>query len=229
MSASGYFITATGTDIGKTFTTCLLIRRLIARGESVHALKPVISGFSHGDDNTDTVRLLAALGKPCDEQNIAALSPWRFKAPLSPDMAAELEGGDVSVPELVSFCHRAREEQPKGHVLVEGVGGVMVPLNRRGETVLDWMSALNWPVLLVTGTYLGTLSHSLTALAAMQGRGLAPKAVIVSETAGSSVTLEQTERSLRRLLPQSVMLACVPRLASGEPLWQNAPDLTTLL
>ena len=67
-------------------------------------------------------------------------------------------------------------------MLIEGVGGIMVPLDER-HTVLDWMSALRLPVLLVAGSYLGTISHTLTALHVLAQRNLDIAAVVVSESA----------------------------------------------
>ena len=222
-----YFITATGTDIGKTYVTRLLARQFRAQGKQVRAIKPVASGFLAEDDSSDTARLLEACGLPRNAETMDSVSPWRFAAPLSPDMAAQREGRELALSDLIAFCHSCAQESAD-IVLAEGVGGVMVPLNSRGETVLDWMVQLNWSVLLVSGTYLGTLSHTLTALAAMRGRGIVPAAVIVSQSHGSPVTLDETVQSLKRFIPGGVALVALPRLELPEKMWHNVPDLTTL-
>lgn len=221
------FITATGTDIGKTCVTGLLARQWRAQGKQVRALKPVISGFSADDASSDVVRLLEACDLPRTTETIDSTSPWRFAAPLSPDMAASREGRELLLSDLLAFCH-AQTQGSEDVLLLEGVGGVMVPLNSRGETVLDWMAQLGWPVWLVTGSYLGTLSHTLTALAAMRGRGVAPTVVIVSESENSPVTLNETVQSLKRFIPVEVVLVALPRLELPEQMWHNAPDLTKL-
>ena len=82
------FITSSGTEIGKTLVTAALCHQLTARGLKVQALKPVVSDFNDGDLETDTAVLLHALGQSATAENIDAMSPWRFQAPLSPDMAA---------------------------------------------------------------------------------------------------------------------------------------------
>ena len=79
-------------------------------------------------------------------------------------------------------------------MLIEGVGGAMVPLDDR-HTVADWIGALAMPVLLVGGSYLGALSHMLTALAALRDARIA--AVVINETPGSSVELADTVATMR--------------------------------
>jgi dethiobiotin synthetase len=213
---SAVFVTATGTDVGKTYVTAGLIRALRGAGRPVRALKPVVSGFDAATAAvSDPAMLLAALGQVAEMEAIAAVSPWRFRAPLSPDMAARREGGMVAFDELVGFCRTAMAEED-GVLLIEGVGGVMVPLDDR-HTVLDWMGALGVPVLLVCGSYLGTISHTLTALDALARRGLDPAAVVVNESAGSTVGLAETIETLGRFTGTARLVA-LPRLAgTGHP------------
>jgi dethiobiotin synthetase len=194
---SAYFVTATGTDIRKTFVTAGLIRHLRATGRAVSALKPVVSGFSMDTAAaSDPGQLLAALGEPVTPEAVVRLSPWRFAAPLSPDMAAAREGREIPYDEMVGFCRRAAAETP-GTLLIEGVGGVMVPLDAR-RTVLDWMADLGLPAILVAGSYLGTISHTLTALSALRQRGLVPVAVAINDTGESPVPLAETAAAIHR-------------------------------
>jgi dethiobiotin synthetase len=207
------FIAATGTDIGKTFVTCGLIRAWRAQGRQVEALKPVASGFDpHAALASDTGMLLAALGRDITDDTIAAVSPWRFAAPLSPHLAARAEGRPIDFAELVAFC-RARIAQAPDVLAIEGVGGLMVPLDD-AHTVLDWMVALDLPVVLVTGSYLGTFSHTLTALDVLDRRKLSLAALVVSESVGSTVSLGDTVATLRRFAPGTHVFA-LPRRAEG--------------
>jgi dethiobiotin synthetase len=209
------FITATGTDIGKTFVTAGLIRALRHAGRTVEAAKPVISGFTMDTlGASDTGVLLSALGRALNAQEAERLSPWRFKAPLSPDMAAEAEGTAVDFDALIADS-RGRIAAARDVLLIEGVGGVMVPIDDR-HTVLDWMAALGLPVLLVAGSYLGTISHTLSAVDVLTRRGLRVAALVVSETPGSTVGLESTLATLRRFVPADVEILGLPRLAAGE-------------
>jgi len=134
------------------------------------------------------------------------VSPWRFKAPLSPDMAAARERRAIPFSELLDFC---RAPRPVDVTLIEGIGGVMVPLDHE-HTVLDWIAELGFPVLLVAGSYLGTLSHTLTAVAALRARGVEPVAVIVSESEAQPVPLEETAQTVRQFIAP-VAVAALPR------------------
>lgn len=182
MTERAHFITAAGTDLGKTWVAAGLAQALRARGRAVRALKPVLSGWrDDGAAASDAGRLLAACGLHPTPANVAAISPWRFAAPLSPDRAAALEGRAVDVDALVNWC-RAECARNDDAVLIEGVGGVMVPLDAM-RTVRDWIAALGLPTLLVCGTYLGAVSHALTALAALREVGVVPAALVLNESA----------------------------------------------
>ena len=193
------FITATGTDVGKTFVAASLIRHFRRMGRLVDAIKPVVSGFAPEQAAaSDPGVLLHALGLPVTLAEIDRISPWRFSAPLSPDLAAQREGRSIDVDTVVTFCQSAIEQR-RDILLIEGVGGVMVPLD--GErTVLDVMMALQLPVILVTGSYLGTISHTLTALDALFQRQLRVMATIVSETPASTVLLDDTVAAIARFV-----------------------------
>jgi len=208
------FITATGTDIGKTFLARGVIRALRRAGREVDALKPIVSGFEPAEaDGSDSGLLLSALGHAVTADEIARTSPWRFAAPLSPDMAASREGRRIDVDQVIHFCRKA-VDTARGTLLIEGVGGVMVPLGQR-RTVLDWMAELGLPVLLVTGSYLGTISHTLTALDVLARRGLAINAVVISESAGSPVGLDETREAIARFVEGCEVVA-LPRLPPGS-------------
>ena len=188
------FVTGTGTDMGKTFLSAALIRHWRMAGHAVAAFKPVASGFDPATAQaSDPGVLLAALGRPISD--IDAISPWRFAAPLSPDMAAAREGRAIGFDSVVEFSRRAAKSAD--HVLIEGVGGIMVPLDGR-HTVLDWMSALRLPVLLVAGSYLGTISHTLTALRVLAQRNLEVVAVAVSESTVPGAPLDETVTTIAR-------------------------------
>ena len=202
------FVTATGTDVGKTFVTTGLIRHLRAAGRAADAIKPVVSGFNADDPaGSDPAILLEALGRPLTD--IDRICRWRFAAPLAPAMAAKREGRTIEFNALVDFCRRA----VVGHrdvMFIEGIGGVMVPLDDR-HTVLDWMTALRLPLLLVAGSYVGTISHTLTALQVLARRNLDVAAIIVSESADSAASLEETVETIARFA-DSIDVVGIPRL-----------------
>ncbi|HEY3696679.1 dethiobiotin synthase [Phenylobacterium sp.] len=202
------FVTGTGTDVGKTYVCAALLRALAARGHAVDALKPVVSGFDPAAlEDSDPAVLLRALGRPVTPQALAALSPWRFAAPLSPPLAARREGRALSATEVIGLC---RERAGAAHdrlLLVEGAGGVMSPLDETA-TMLDLAAALQAPALLVAGSYLGTISHTLTAAAALRGAGVDLAAVAVSESLDAP-PLGETVEALARFL--DVPVFAIPR------------------
>jgi dethiobiotin synthetase len=210
------FVTATGTDIGKTYIAAGLIRHWRAAGHAVDALKPVVTGFDPDTAaSSDPGVLLAALDRPVTPAEIERIAPWRFFAPLSPDMAARRESRALDFDTLVAFSRQAIEKSA-GTLLIEGIGGVMVPLDN-SHTVLDWVAAMNIPVLLVTGSYLGSLSHTLTSLDALRRRNLVIRALVVNETPDSAVPLADTVTTLERFAAPIPVMA-FSRLLAGSDL-----------
>ena len=229
-TAPARFITASGTGVGKTLVAAALTWQLRRRGTAARALKPVVSGFTdRAAARSDSGRLLSAQNTPVTAETVAAISPWRFRAPLSPDMAAAREGRVIEFDALVGFCNEAvaGAEREGGAVLIEGVGGVMAPLTAQA-TVVDWIAALDVPAVLVVGSYLGALSHALTAAAVLETRRVTLDAVIVSQSARSPVPLAETVATLRRFLAPAKLIA-VERIAGRRPRWKSAPDLTAVL
>lgn len=196
------FVTGTGTDIGKTFVTARLINEGRRQGRTLRALKPLLSGFDGlAPEGCDSAVLLAAMGRQPSFDNICAITPWRYAAPLAPNMAARAEGAGVDMDAILEFCRAeiARAEADGADLYIEGVGGVMSPVSD-SATNLDWIAALGIPALLVAGTYLGAISHTLTAVAAMKDSGAALHGITLSESAGEQVGLAETKAELERFL-----------------------------
>ncbi len=203
------FITGTGTDIGKTWLACALLRHWRGEGRRPAAIKPVLSGFDPLlPQASDAGALLAALGREVSIAELDAIAPWRLAAPLSPDMAAAREGRRIDFAELVDFSRRAIAA-PDRPLLIEGVGGVMAPLDER-HTVRDWIAASGLPCVLVAGSYLGSLSHTLTALEALARVGAGVTAIVVNETPDSAVALNATLETLSRFVA-GIPLAAIAR------------------
>ena len=217
------FVTGSGTATGKTYVTAALAQALKDKGLSVRALKPVVSGYP-GDDGsaTDTAILLKSLGIEATQQAVEACSPWRFAEPLSPDMAAKREGRSIDFEALVGFCRDA-QGGAEDWLLIEGIGGAMVPLDSE-HTVLDWMAELGSPALVVVGSYLGTLSHTLSVVTAIQGRGVGIAGVAVDESDESPVPVAETAETLARFLA-GVEVAAVARNADANAVLVALSDM----
>ena len=191
------FITATGTDVGKTQIVASLVRQFRDMGRSVEAIKPIVSGYDPAQAAaSDTGILISAMALPFSPESIDRVSPWRFRAALSPDLAARQEERTIDVDAVVAFCQNAISQR-SDVLLIEGVGGIMVPLDGH-RTILDVMMALQLPLILVTGSYRGAISHTLTALDSLFRRDMNVLATIVSETAGSPLALDDVVSSIAR-------------------------------
>jgi dethiobiotin synthetase len=140
-------------------------------------------------------------------------------------MAAAREGRVVDFAKLVE--HSRNPIAAPGTLLIEGVGGVMVPLDER-HTVLDWIAALRIPALVVGGSYLGAISHALTALDALRSRDIAVAALIVNETPQSSVALDETAATIARF-SGGVAVITLPRFAPAREPHPAIEYLTELL
>ncbi|MQP67195.1 dethiobiotin synthase [Niveispirillum sp. SYP-B3756] len=212
---SAFFVTATGTDIGKTFVCAGLIRHWRAKGLMAQAFKPLVSGIDDADPaGSDPAALLAAMGQDVTPAALDAISPWRFRASLAPNMAAALEGKAVDYAGLLTACRtRVAAASPTAPLLVEGVGGAMAPVDD-DRTVLDWLRALELPVLLVAGSYLGSISHTLTALTVLADRGQSVAGLVVSETAGATVALGAVKQAVARHFP-GIPCFNLPRQPAG--------------
>jgi dethiobiotin synthetase len=213
------FVAGTGTDLGKTHIACALLHAARARGLTVNAFKPVVSGFDPAaPEASDPARLASALGRPDAWPDV---SPRRYRAPLAPNLAARLEGDTLAMADLVEDCQAWLAACNADLALVEGAGGVMSPMTD-DATNMDLMVALNLPVLLVAGSYLGTASHLLTALEVLRARGLTVAAIVVSESLDAP-DLSQTVEMLRAFECRTPIV-----VAPRDPSW-DAADLADLL
>jgi dethiobiotin synthetase len=127
-------------------------------------------------------------------------------------MASSRDGRPIVFQDVVEFCRKSIAAN-RGVLLIEGIGGVMVPLHDR-RTVLDLMSILRIPVVLVAGSYVGTISHTLTALEIMARRNLDLAAVVVSESKESAASLEDTVATIARFA-DALDVIPLPRLTPG--------------
>jgi len=134
------FITATGTGVGKTLVTTILCHQLTRLGRIVRALKPVVSGFSADDPSSDPALILQSLEWEATPSAIASIAPWQFQAPISPHLAARLEGRTLAFADVAAFC-REQAQRACDDLLIEGAGGVMSPIDD-SPTCLDLIADL---------------------------------------------------------------------------------------
>lgn len=157
----GYFITGTDTDVGKTVASAWAMLHLEA-----DYWKPVQCGF---DPSTDTQTVQAMTGLP---QERFHAEHYSLREPLSPHEAAKREGVDIQMDEFTL-------PQTGVPLIVEGAGGLMVPLNK-DSFVIDLIEHLNLPTILVCRSGLGTINHTLLSLEALHTRGISVAGLIIS-------------------------------------------------
>ena len=173
------------------------------------ALKPVVTGFDPAavEASDPGVLLPRSAGRVAEE--VERISPWRFAAPVAPDLAARRENRQLDYKAFIDVSLNAIA-RAQGVLLIEGIGGIMVPLDA-GHTVLDWMTMLRLPVLLVTGSYVGTISHTLTALHVLARRDLDIAAIVISESLNSAAPLDETILTIARFAGPIHVIG-IPRL-----------------
>jgi dethiobiotin synthetase len=168
------FVTGIDTGIGKTVAVGLMARWYAARGFAVVTQKLVQTGCEGFPEDILAHRQLMGTDLfPEDRRGLTC--PYVFRFPGSPHLAAALEGKRIDTGRLEAAARElaARYEV----VLVEGVGGLCVPLTAR-TTVLDFVARQRWPVILVTAPRLGSINHTLLALEALRSRALPLAAVL---------------------------------------------------
>lgn len=203
----GLFVTATGTGCGKTWVSRGLARALVRAGRAVAAIKPIETGV--GDEPLDALALAHASGRPWLADAPGLL---RARSPLSP-YAATLEGELPSIdPSVLARATRSAAGDAE-LVLVEGAGGLLVPLSATHDT-RDLVLQLGWPILLVARDALGTLSHTLSALESASTRDLVVQAVVL--TRGPWSADDPSVRTNLRVLAERASVPVVPFLACED-------------
>jgi dethiobiotin synthetase len=194
-SAVGLFVTGTDTGVGKTAVACALLRRWSARGARAVGMKPVATGAS-GAVGNDDVAALAAAGNV--EAPLAARNPFAFAPAIAPHLAAAEAGVPIDLERIrVAYDVLAARAD---RVVVEGAGGVWVPLDATRD-MLDIARALSLPVLLVVAMRLGCLNHALLSAHAIHSRGLAFAGWVANLVDPDMARIEANVQALDARLP----------------------------
>jgi 8-amino-7-oxononanoate synthase len=191
-AAQPLVICGTDTDIGKTILSSLTVLQMKRMGQNPGYLKPVQTGR---DSDTETVRLLTGLTPENTPDPIL-----EFGLPASIDQAAEFENRKVSAQEIVDGVLQIVRGRPTVRWVMEGAGGLLVPLNSE-ENQSDYLQKLGYPILLAARSALGTLNHTLLAVEALRHRGLPLLGILLigGKHPGNL-------RSLRKHLPNTPVL-----------------------
>jgi len=220
-------ITGIDTDIGKTIATGLLGRYLREQGYTVITQKVVQTGCAGLSD--DIVRHRQLMGMEIQDADHAGLTcPYIFPEPCSPHLAASLAGKEIDCEVITKATSALRRGYD--YVLLEGVGGLLVPL-RDGWTLLDYLEQTGYPLILVSSPRLGSINHTLAALELAKGRGLSVLGILYNRFKEESpIIAEDSARVFSRYLRTSGFTDCVVDLyGSGTYKDGYAPDFEKLL
>jgi dethiobiotin synthetase len=208
-----YFVTGTDTGVGKTLVTGALLQAFARQGNQVVGMKPVAAGCEatpHGLSCEDVEQLQA-------QSNVAAplnlVNPYALVPSIAPHLAAERDGVDIDLDVIVSSFTALREMSDV--VLVEGVGGFMVPLNAAQDTA-DLAARLGLPVILVVGMRLGCINHALLSAQAIRLKGLRLVAWVANRIDPAMKAFDETLHALEARLA-APLLGVVPCLVKADP------------
>jgi dethiobiotin synthase len=165
----GIFVTGTDTGIGKTIVSAALMNTWRER-EDVIYWKPIQTGIEE-DNDTETVRDLAN----CSDDEIHD-EGFRLEKPLSPHLSARLADVDITIERILEFIDGHEEEK---FWIAEGAGGILVPLNEK-DLMLDLIRVLNWPVIIVSRSGLGTINHTLLTVETLRNHDVEILGVILN-------------------------------------------------
>ena len=196
----GIFITGTDTGVGKTLVGAALALHLKKRGLSVGVMKPIETGVSSAKESlSDAARLRAIIES---EESLGAIRPYAFKIPSAPLTAAQAEGQTINL-ETISKIYRLLSKQ-YDHLVVEGVGGVLVPVTPK-VMVTDLIKQLRLPVVVVGRSGLGGINHALLTIEALQRRKITVVALVLNQTESvrSGVSRIQERSTLNILRKQA--------------------------
>ncbi len=200
----GIFITGTDTGVGKTYIATGIASGLRRSGVDVGVMKPAETGCCIRDGQLvprDAYKLIRAADT---RDSLDLVNPYRFKKPLAPSLAAELEGEKIDPMKIISAYKKLSLRHD--YMIVEGAGGIMVPL-WQNYTYLELARTFALPVVIVAKPGLGTINHTLLTISALQHSGLTVWGVVVNFAQNTRVGLAEKTNPF------------VIEKSSGIPVW----------
>ncbi len=177
----GIFITGTDTGVGKTLVATGIVRWLRTQGIDAVPMKPVQTGADKRGGKLiapDLAFCLAASGLQPGPDEIRLMSPYLYESACSPHLAGRMNGRYPEISALKDCADTLLLRHQA--IIVEGAGGIMVPLNEK-DTMLDLMKTLGYPVVLVSRVGLGAINHALLSIQALRAAGLEPIGIVFNQ------------------------------------------------
>jgi len=201
-----FAVVGTDTGVGKTVVTAALVARLREAGVDARGIKPAQTGYPPDDDAGFVADACGSADDAGDGLGEASTCLERLEPALAPEVAADIEGVDLSYDRIRDGCAAAIEEAEVG--VVEGIGGLRVPL-AEGHEVVDLVADLGLSCLVVARSGLGTLNHTALTVEALERRACPVHGVVLNEWAGETVA-ERTNPDVIREM-------------TGLPVWTVPP------
>jgi len=206
MPSQRYFITGTGTDIGKTMITAGIAAAALAAGRTVAVIKPVQTGTDDYPSDPATIGKIVS-GLVALPEDVAI--PFRFRLAASPHLAAEQENRTIIMDEVVTACERAVAAAQADVVLFEGAGGLYVPLNAE-QTMLDLIRSLACPAILVADAGLGGINHVMLSLMAMRQYQIPVAGIVFNRYRAEQIIHVDNVKTVARLSGVPILSAIPP-------------------
>ncbi len=211
-----YFVTGTDTGVGKTLISCALLHGFAAQGKRVTGMKPIAAGCNADGQNEDVLQLRSA-------GNVAAgygqMNPYCFVSAIAPHIAAQRAGVNIQLSRIAQSYRELAAQADV--VIVEGAGGLRVPLNAQQDSA-DLVKELGLPVVLVAGMRLGCLNHALLTVEAIAARGLVLAGWVANVLDAEMPALQENIDTLQQRIaaPLLGIVPCLPhpdaRAAAGH-------------
>jgi len=208
MLNNSFFITSTGTNIGKTYCTIEIIKSLIKKKIEVNTFKPILSGFnSKKIEQSDSYKILRTIKKNIDIKDIKSMTPWLFNNAIAPSLAAEKENKNLEYNQVLNWClDKINYKNNKNSInIIEGAGGILVPIEKE-KTILDLIIDLRIPVILVVGNYLGSVSHTLSVVKNIQFSKLNIINIIINQNNDFDLDIDDTKKLIDTSLINKIII-----------------------
>ena len=185
MKAKGVFVTGTDTGVGKTVIAAALLTLLRNKGVDAVPMKPIQTGCVRNGNAwiaADLEFCLSMSSLHVSEKEKRMMAPYRFEKPCSPHLASAQTRQKIHIERIMRAFQSLQAKYP--FIVVEGAGGVLVPIDGN-HTMLDLITAMALPVVLVSRTGLGTINHTLLSLRELRRAGLPEIGVVFNETSST--------------------------------------------
>lgn len=216
---TGYFVTGTDTEVGKTLVSGALILKLRELGRNAIGFKPVVAGTYQGQNgeyfNEDIETLKVASNLPQTQ----SICPFVLDTPAAPHIVAKANGIELNVNKLLESFASIQNEND--FVVVEGAGGFIVPLNDH-ESLADFAQKIDLPIIVVVGMKLGCLNHALLTIEAIKTRKMKIAGWVANAFAQEMSLLNENIQSLKNRI-DAPFLGMIPTLPLALQKQNNSP------